>query len=224
MSSAFTRQPRVVKGAFLALDAYLRVCHDRVFVFQYNPTTLTRTIAHPERSADPSDQTPEDARHGEHAPIETITLQLDLDATDRLERPDHQRPTVEHGLHPALATLESMMQPTIPEGDHARPILLFRWGPHRSIPVQVSRLDITEDAFDPQLNPIRATVTVHLQVLQKPPRPGAGSEHPLWKNHRRRKAALARLYRQSPRIHRYLKELARDRRRLAETDDERTRR
>lgn len=213
----------MVKGAFVALDANFHVCNDRVFVFQYNPVTLNRLFTYPDRSVNSSDQTIENT-HGESAPIETITFQLELDATDHLEHPDQPPHTVAHGLHPALATLESMMQPTTPDGDQARPIILFLWGPNRSIPVQVLRLDITEEAFDPQLNPIRATINVHLLVLQESKQPRTVTDHPLWKNYRRQKASLAVFYRQLPFIHGYLKQLPRELRRImAEKDAKHTR-
>ena len=33
------------------------------------------------------------------------------------------------------------------------------------MPVRITDLSVTEDAFDPQLNPIRATVTLGMRVL-----------------------------------------------------------
>ena len=38
------------------------------------------------------------------------------------------------------------------------------WG-NRIAPVRITSVEITEDAFDPQLNPIRAKVTLSLRVL-----------------------------------------------------------
>ena len=45
------------------------------------------------------------------------------------------------------------------------PLTLFVWGPQRVLPVRLTELSVTEEAFDPQLNPIRAKVSLGLRVL-----------------------------------------------------------
>ena len=45
------------------------------------------------------------------------------------------------------------------------PLLLFVWGPSRVVPVRLTEFSITEEAFDPLLNPIRAKVGLGLRVL-----------------------------------------------------------
>jgi hypothetical protein len=45
------------------------------------------------------------------------------------------------------------------------PLVVFVWGKSRIVPVKVSEFSITEEAFDPALNPIRAKVTLSLRVL-----------------------------------------------------------
>lgn len=45
------------------------------------------------------------------------------------------------------------------------PLVLFVWGKSRIVPVKVGDLSITEEAFDPMLNPIRAKVSLSLRVL-----------------------------------------------------------
>src|SRR5262249_10397461 len=42
---------------------------------------------------------------------------------------------------------------------------LFVWGPKRVVPVKLTEFSITEEAYDPSLNPIRAKVTLSLRVL-----------------------------------------------------------
>jgi hypothetical protein len=44
-------------------------------------------------------------------------------------------------------------------------LTLFVWSRHRIMPVRITELSITEDAFDPALNPIRAKISVGLRVL-----------------------------------------------------------
>jgi hypothetical protein len=45
------------------------------------------------------------------------------------------------------------------------PIVLFVWGPGRILPVRLTGFRVEEQAYSPTLYPIRATVTVGLQVL-----------------------------------------------------------
>jgi len=45
------------------------------------------------------------------------------------------------------------------------PLTLFIWGVKRIVPVRLSSFSIAEEAYDVNLNPIRAKVTLGLQVL-----------------------------------------------------------
>jgi hypothetical protein len=45
------------------------------------------------------------------------------------------------------------------------PLVLFVWSKSRVVPVKVTDFSITEEAFDPSLNPIRAKVSLSLRVL-----------------------------------------------------------
>jgi hypothetical protein len=45
------------------------------------------------------------------------------------------------------------------------PLALFVWSRSRIVPVKVTDFSITEEAFDPTLNPIRAKVSLSLRVL-----------------------------------------------------------
>jgi hypothetical protein len=44
-------------------------------------------------------------------------------------------------------------------------LVLFVWGAKRIVPVRVTDFSITEEAFDPALNPLRAKVSLGLRVL-----------------------------------------------------------
>ena len=44
-------------------------------------------------------------------------------------------------------------------------LTLFIWSKHRILPVTLTEFSITEEAFDPALNPIRAKVTLGMRVL-----------------------------------------------------------
>jgi hypothetical protein len=45
------------------------------------------------------------------------------------------------------------------------PLTLFVWGPQRVVPVRLTSFSITEQAYDPLLNPILAKADLSLQVL-----------------------------------------------------------
>jgi hypothetical protein len=45
------------------------------------------------------------------------------------------------------------------------PLTLFVWGPARVVPVRITGMTITEEQYDPQLNPTRAKVDLKLNVL-----------------------------------------------------------
>jgi hypothetical protein len=44
-------------------------------------------------------------------------------------------------------------------------LTVFVWNKNRITPVRITDLSITEEAFDPQLNPIRAKVSLGMRVL-----------------------------------------------------------
>ena len=79
-----------------------------------------------------------------------------------------------------LATLETMIYPTSAQLNAndalaqigtleiipmETPLALFVWSQTRILPVRVTELSITEEAFDTSLNPIRAKVSLGLRVL-----------------------------------------------------------
>jgi hypothetical protein len=45
------------------------------------------------------------------------------------------------------------------------PLTVFVWSTHRIVPVRITEFSITEEAFDPLLNPVRAKVSIGMQVL-----------------------------------------------------------
>jgi len=111
---------------------------------------------------------------------ETITLEAAIDATDQLEFPGDNATAVEAGIFPALAALETMLHPTSAQLERQNaqaaagsfeiapaetPLALFVWSAHRIVPVRLNSLQITEEFFDQNLNPIRAKVSLSLQVL-----------------------------------------------------------
>ena len=115
-------------------------------------------------------------------PLETITMTVDMHAADQLDAPDDDQNTAaaQHGLHPALATLELLMYPptlnaqkieqqasqgTVQVSPADLPLVLLVWGKSRVVPVKLTSFSISEDAFDTRLNPISAKVELGMQVL-----------------------------------------------------------
>lgn len=45
------------------------------------------------------------------------------------------------------------------------PLTVFVWSKQRIMPVRITEFSITEEAFDPSLNPIRAKISLGLRVL-----------------------------------------------------------
>ena len=132
------------------------------FVFQYNPEMLTHTFS---SSINEESAKQEKKQSTADKIVELISLNLELDATEQLEQSNVQEEIIEYGLHPALATLESILLAQSKTQNSTSPIVLFMWGPHRSIPVSIENVKIFEEAFDTHLNPIRVKIELVMRVL-----------------------------------------------------------
>jgi hypothetical protein len=114
---------------------------------------------------------------------ESISFEIRLDASDKLDEGDTI--TEQFGISPQLSTLELMVHPKdesligqvigsllgSPGGfSFTRkpnpPLVLFIWGRKRVLPVNINSLNITELLHSTDLNPIRATVSVSLTVIE----------------------------------------------------------
>jgi hypothetical protein len=171
--STFPGSPRLQRGALIAMDPLNLPAS--VVVFQYNPDTLTRTIS-PQAAGEGADKG--EVLRLKAPPQETIKLDVEIDATDQLEQA--KAPATSMGIYPTLASLEMMLYPksavaianevllnfgiieVIPQ---EAPLTVFVWGSKRVVPVRLTDLSITEEAFDPNLNPIRAKASLGLRVL-----------------------------------------------------------
>ena len=171
--TTFPNSPRLMKGAIVGIDIFNPV--SSVIQFQYNPETLTRTL-----QAQTSGQggNSSEALRLKGAPQESITMEIEIDATDKLEKGDNNATTM--GIYPQLSALEMLIYPksslviantallaagTIEVIPPMAPLTLFIWGPKRVLPVRLTSFSITEDAYDTNLNPIRAKVSLGLSVL-----------------------------------------------------------
>lgn len=171
--TTFPNSPRVLKGAIVGIDPLTPI--PTVIVFQYNPDTLTRTVK-PRGSG--GDGSRSEAMRLSGPPEETIKIDVEIDATDRLEKADPLAESL--GIHPQLAALETLVYPrsalviantallaagTIEVLPPTAPTTLFIWGIKRIVPVRLNEFTITEEAYDPALNPVRAKVSLGMRVL-----------------------------------------------------------
>jgi hypothetical protein len=166
--------PILLKGAIVSLDPNLGIPKG-IIKFQYNPEEVTRSLKPQPVSPEP-DRTEIFRLKG--PPIETIKCSVEIDATDQLAASDPT--TIQFGIQPQLAALELLVYPssatlvanevlsflgTIEILPMESSLTLFVWSKTRVTPVLITDLDITEEAFDPQLNPIRAKVALGMRVL-----------------------------------------------------------
>jgi Contractile injection system tube protein len=170
--------PRLVKGGLVTMDVDTSVVKT-VIALQYNPDSLSRTLQI-QAVQGAQDGTRVDALRLRGPAVETIKIDAELDATDQLEFPKQFPVTAQFGLHPQLAQLEMLVNPTVETlmADDSmanagrleiipleQPLTLFVWSKSRVVPVRLTDFSITEEAFDPNLNPIRAKVSLGMRVL-----------------------------------------------------------
>jgi hypothetical protein len=175
--TTFPGSPRLLKGGIVLIDAGTAAVR-RVIVLQYSPDTLSRTLQVQGVGAESGDRS--EALRLKGAPVETIKLEAEIDATDQLEFPDQNQAATQVGIFPQLAALETLVYPTSAQLNNNNrlakagtleivpmetPLALFVWSKTRILPVRVTELSVTEEAFDPNLNPIRAKVSLGLRVL-----------------------------------------------------------
>jgi hypothetical protein len=172
--SSFPNSPRVHKGAIVGIDLFNPAAS--VIVFQYNPDSLTRAVQ-------AQTMINEEGARAEvlrltGAPVETIKLDAELDATDQLANTDPIATKL--GVYPQLSALEMLLYPksakviidqvlmrtgTYEIVPPMAPFTVLIWGFKRVVPVLLTDLSITEEAYDTKLNPIRAKVSLGFRVL-----------------------------------------------------------
>ena len=169
--------PRLLKAGLVLVDPGSSAVN-RVITLQYNPDTLSRTLQTQSFTAGSEGGNRAEALRLKGPPVETIKLDAEIDATDQMEAGDGQ--TAQTGIQAQLAALETIVYPASDqlEANNAlsrsgaleivpmqAALTLFVWSKSRILPVRITDFSITEEAFDPQLNPIRAKVSLSLRVL-----------------------------------------------------------
>lgn len=174
--TAFPGSPRLLKGGLVLLDPDTSAVQ-RIIALQYNPDSVSRTLQ-VHGTGEGGDRS--EPLRITAPPVETIKVDAEIDLTDQLEFPDQNRTAVDQGLYPYLATLETMIYPTSAQLQTNQslsmagmleivpmqaPLAVFVWSKNRVVPVRITEFSVTEEAFDPTLNPIRAKVSLGMRVL-----------------------------------------------------------
>ena len=173
--SSFPNSPKLIKGGLVLIDPETAMVQ-RIIALQYNPDSLSRSFQIKGVGAEGGDRS--EALRLKGPPVETIKVEAELDATDQLEFAETKATTV--GIHPQLAALETIVYPASDQllannrlaqagrleiTPMETPLTLFVWSKTRVVPVRLTEFSVTEEAFDPALNPIRAKVSLGMRVL-----------------------------------------------------------
>ena len=160
--------------------------------FDFNPSTISRTrnvsVTTGETPATrggydfTSPLESDRAAHGVSMQAETFSINILLDATDRMNEGDAI--ATKMGVQPEVDTLRAMVEPKVQSGSGVRllaslgagetlavanrsyaSVVLFVWG-QRVLPVFLTSVQIEEKAHLPTLMPYRAEVTIQMQVIE----------------------------------------------------------
>ena len=174
--TSFPGSPRLLKGGLVLLDPESGAVRGAI-ALQYNPETLSRSF---QIQAIGADGDRSQALRIKGPAVESYKLDVVVNAIDQLEFPGQHPNAVTFGIQPQLALLESLIQPPSARllANNAlaqsgaleivpmqAPLTVLVWSTARVVPVRVTELSVTEEAFDPALNPIQAKVSLGLRVL-----------------------------------------------------------
>ncbi|MFE6690802.1 hypothetical protein ACFVFQ_30560 [Streptomyces sp. NPDC057743] len=201
--------PKPIRAGIVVVDAQIGV-PQRIIVLQFNPDTLERQVA-PQAAGGEGDAGGGGGGSGGGDRNEALRLKgpaqetwkftAEIDATDQLDV------AAPEGIHPELAVLEMLVQPTTAQllaaskltkkgtieiSPIETPLTLFTWGSKRVMPVRLTELSVNESAFDVNLNPIRASLSVGLKVLTVSDLPAGHPGAALYLAHLAQKEQLAR--------------------------------
>jgi hypothetical protein len=169
--------PRVARGGLVLVEPASGK-PVRTIRFQYNPDTLSRTLTPQGIGSEPGDRL--EALRLKGPAHETYRFDAEFDAADQLADPAAHALEATLGLRPLLAAIEGGLNPTVAQlvaedrmasvgmievAPIEAPLTVLVLGTARVLPVRLTELSVTEEAFDTRLNPIRAKVTLTARVL-----------------------------------------------------------
>ncbi|MYX11239.1 hypothetical protein GTW98_31370 [Streptomyces sp. SID8375] len=198
--------PKPIRSGLVIVDPE-RGTPQRIIVLQFNPDTLERSVA-PQAAGGEGGGGGGDSGGDRNEALrlkgpaqESWKFTAEIDATDQLDV------AAPNGIHPQLAVLEMLVQPTTAQlraASHLSkkgtieispietPLTLFTWGSKRVMPVRLTELSVNESAFDVNLNPIRAALSIGLKVLTVSDLPAGHRGAELYLAHLAQKEQLAR--------------------------------
>lgn len=172
--------PKPIRSGIVIVDPE-RGTPQRIIVLQFNPDSLERSVS-PQSAGGEGDAGGGGSGSGDKNEAlrlkgpaqESWKFTAEIDATDQLDVP------APNGVHPQLATLEMLVQPSAAKLREATriakngaieispiemPLTLFTWGSKRVVPVKLTEFSINESAFDVNLNPIRVSLSLGVKLL-----------------------------------------------------------
>ena len=173
--SSFPGAPKLIRGGIVLINPESSAI-EKIITLQYNPDTLTRSLQVKGVGGESGNRS--EALRLTGPPVETIKVEAEIDATDQMEVADATVRKV--GIQAQLSILETIVYPassklisnnslaqsgTLEIAPTESSLTLFIWNKNRIIPVRITEFSITEEAFDPNLNPIRAKVSLGFRVL-----------------------------------------------------------
>lgn len=173
--STFPGSPKLLQGTLMTLALPSKKVISTIS-FQYNPETVSRTLQIQATQNEGGARS--EALRLKGAPAQTLKFDLEIDATDDLEKAD--RTAVKLGIYQQLSALEDLIYPDVEQVKKnisnlgkgmlevvptEAPLTLLIWGKQRKLPVRITDFSVTEEAYDINLNPIRAKVSLGLRVL-----------------------------------------------------------
>jgi hypothetical protein len=173
--STFPGSPHLIKGGIVLINPETSAV-EKIITLQYNPDTLSRTLQVKGVGGESGNRSEPLRLTG--PPVETIKLEAELDAADQMETADAT--TIATGIQPQLSILETIVYPdsarliannslaqagTLEIAPTESSLALLIWNKNRIIPVRITEFSINEEAFDVNLNPIRAKISLGLRVL-----------------------------------------------------------
>jgi hypothetical protein len=178
--------PKVARGALVQLVESLGTVLPNIIEFQYNPAKITRgfQVWNP-FAGDPQNQAAQSPLVQPFDPQQTFGFELELDASDAIA--DGDPVALISGVAARIAALRKLIQPTNGPVDDligavgaliggsagadaqairpAVPITLLILGPGTLLPVRVKEFTVEMQDLLPTLHPLRARITLSLQVL-----------------------------------------------------------
>jgi hypothetical protein len=172
MTITYADLPKPIRSGIVIVDPVTGTPTVAI-VMQFNPDSLQRSVV-PQAATEAQAGDRLEALRLVGPAKEDWKIEVELDATDQpqIDAPD--------GIMPQLALLEMLVQPdpatirfnqsladigTLEITPIETPLTLFTWGPKRVMPVRITELSITEQHFDVDLNPVRATLNLTLHIL-----------------------------------------------------------